>query len=73
MDLDEVWPAIDTQRLGLAEVLDRLTEQEWRHPSLCDGWTVRDVVAHLTRLAALPRLSGDGAAALHTRLASPSR
>jgi uncharacterized protein (TIGR03083 family) len=48
MDLDEAWQAIDAQRLALADVLDQLTEREWHHPSLCDGWTVRDVAAHLT-------------------------
>ena len=25
-----------------------LTDDEWRQPSLCDGWTVKDVAAHLT-------------------------
>lgn len=28
--------------------LEQLSEQEWRQPSLCEGWTVRDVAAHLT-------------------------
>ncbi|MGS0688083.1 maleylpyruvate isomerase family mycothiol-dependent enzyme [Nakamurella sp. GG22] len=48
MDDDDVWRAIDAQRIGLAEIMDGLSEQEWRHPSLCEGWTVRDVAAHLT-------------------------
>ena len=34
--------------VGLAGLLADLSEREWRRPSLCDGWTVRDVAAHLT-------------------------
>ena len=35
------------ERRDLADLLDDLTPEQWVHPSLCDGWTVRDVVAHL--------------------------
>lgn len=48
MDLDTLWAAIDDQRLRTAELLDDLSDDEWDTPSLCDGWTVRDVAAHLT-------------------------
>jgi uncharacterized protein (TIGR03083 family) len=48
MDTDQVWQAVDAQRLALVAELERLTEAEWRTPSLCPGWTVRDVAAHLT-------------------------
>jgi len=48
MNRDELWAAIDTQRLRTTELLDELTPAEWDTPSLCDGWTVRDVTAHLT-------------------------
>ena len=47
MDRDEVWRMIDAQRLSLADLLEQLTPEEWEQPSLCDGWTVRDVAAHL--------------------------
>ncbi|MCF6743190.1 maleylpyruvate isomerase family mycothiol-dependent enzyme [Blastococcus sp. KM273128] len=47
MDVDAVWATIDQQRLDLADLLDGLTEAEWEHPSLCAGWRVRDVAAHL--------------------------
>lgn len=47
MNDDEIWAAIDTQRQRTADLLDSLTEDEWRRASLCDGWTVRDVAAHL--------------------------
>lgn len=48
MDEHAAWQAIDTHRGRLCDLLDELTEAQWRHPSLCAGWTVRDVAAHLT-------------------------
>ena len=47
MDLDTVWATIDRERLDLADLLDDLTGAEWEQPSLCAGWRVRDVAAHL--------------------------
>jgi uncharacterized protein (TIGR03083 family) len=35
------------ERRDLADLLDTLTPEQWAHPSLCEEWTVRDVVAHL--------------------------
>jgi uncharacterized protein (TIGR03083 family) len=34
------------ERAEFADLLDGLTPQQWNRPSLCDGWTVRDVAAH---------------------------
>jgi uncharacterized protein (TIGR03083 family) len=48
MSQDEVWRAIDEERLSLAGLFEDLSEQEWETPSLCAGWRVRDVAAHLT-------------------------
>lgn len=48
MDADTVWSHIDTQRLAFADVLEGLTPEQWATPSLCTGWTVRDVGAHVT-------------------------
>jgi uncharacterized protein (TIGR03083 family) len=48
MSRDEVWGAIDAERPSLADLLDSLGEQEREVPSLCAGWRVRDVAAHLT-------------------------
>ena len=48
MNDDELWAAIDAQRLRTADVLEGLTPKEWTRPSLCTGWTVRDVAAHLS-------------------------
>lgn len=52
------WTAVAAERTGLAELLQGLTEEQWDHPSLCEGWRVRDVVAHilLTSQAKLPWL-----------------
>jgi len=48
LDRDAVWAVIDAQRLDLADLLDSLADAEWERPSLCAGWRVRDVAAHLT-------------------------
>ncbi|TDD30894.1 maleylpyruvate isomerase family mycothiol-dependent enzyme [Actinomadura sp. KC06] len=48
LDADQVWQVIDAQRRGLADLLENLSDDQWRQPSLCAGWTVRDVAAHLT-------------------------
>jgi len=48
MDRDEVWRTIDSERLGVADLLEQLSDEEWAQPSLCTGWTVRDVAAHLS-------------------------
>jgi uncharacterized protein (TIGR03083 family) len=34
--------------LALADVLDAVTPSQWDTPSLCTGWRVREVIAHLT-------------------------
>ncbi|WP_306363976.1 maleylpyruvate isomerase family mycothiol-dependent enzyme [Nocardia sp. CC227C] len=36
------------ERLSLADYLDGLTAADWSRDSLCDGWTVHDVLAHVT-------------------------
>jgi uncharacterized protein (TIGR03083 family) len=48
MDRDELWTTIDTERTSLADLLAGLTPAEWERPSLCAGWRVREVAAHLT-------------------------
>jgi uncharacterized protein (TIGR03083 family) len=40
--------SIADERLKLVALLETFTPQQWEHASLCDGWTNRHVVAHLT-------------------------
>lgn len=40
--------AVAAEFLALAEVLDGLPNAGWDTSSLCEGWRVREVVAHLT-------------------------
>lgn len=47
MDSDTTWQHIDTERAWLADLLDSLPDHAWQVASLCAGWTVRDVAAHL--------------------------
>ena len=48
MNGDQIWAVIDAQRTDLADMLEGLSPQQWTTASLCDGWQVRDVAAHLT-------------------------
>lgn len=48
MNHEDLWAAIDAQRLSTVAFLEGLGRREWQHQSLCAGWTVRDVAAHLT-------------------------
>ena len=63
MDHGDAWTAIDDQRRALVHLLEDLSEGEWRQPSLCEGWTVRQVAAHLalqnTTWSAMPRAVPD--------------
>ena len=57
MDDATVWAYVDQQRVDLADFLDTLTPQQWRTPSLCEGWTVREVAVHIVQsTASRPRL-----------------
>ena len=48
MDSNAVWQHIDAERSRLADLLESLPQAAWDQPSLCHGWSVRDVGAHLT-------------------------
>jgi uncharacterized damage-inducible protein DinB len=39
--------AVVRQRRRLEATLADLSDDDWRSPSRCEGWTVQDVVAHL--------------------------
>jgi uncharacterized protein (TIGR03083 family) len=48
MELDEITMWTRAERLAIADLLDDLDDHEWTADSLCPGWTVHDVSAHLT-------------------------
>lgn len=48
MDDNVLFEGTVAQRTGLVQVLDELSEAEWDKPSLCEGWRIREVVAHMT-------------------------
>ncbi len=47
MNPEYVWDVVDAQRRVVADLLSGLADEQWREPSLCEGWTVRDVAGHL--------------------------
>ena len=47
----DIWPTIHAERTALADDLAALTDEQWKTPSLCDDWTVHDVLAHLVSAA----------------------
>jgi len=47
----DVWSTIHAERKALAADLEALRDAQWETPSLCEGWTVRDVLAHMTASA----------------------
>lgn len=46
--MTDIRDTIAAERTELAEVLAGLAEEQWDAPSLCTGWRVREVVAHMT-------------------------
>ncbi len=62
----DVWPTVQAERKSLAADLAGLADDQWATASLCVGWTVRDVVAHMTATAKItaatffPKLMGAG-------------
>jgi uncharacterized protein (TIGR03083 family) len=51
---------IADERRGFADLLDTLDSQQMMTPSLCAGWTVHDIAAHLV----VPLTTGMGAVML---------
>jgi uncharacterized protein (TIGR03083 family) len=41
-------PVVAAEFSALAGLLDAASAEQWDTPSLCEGWRVREVVAHLT-------------------------
>ena len=45
------WTTIHEERRALLQDLEPLTAQQWATPSLCEGWTVQDVLGHMVAAA----------------------
>jgi uncharacterized protein (TIGR03083 family) len=61
VDAADLHAAISAERLGLADVIDALSPEQWQEPSACTGWTEKTLVAHLTltsRLTPLEAIRG---------------
>jgi uncharacterized protein (TIGR03083 family) len=54
---NDVWPLVHAERRALIADLEGLDGMQWEEPSLCDGWTVHDVAAHLVDNALTTKLS----------------
>lgn len=52
---EHLYAVATANRLLAADMFDSLSPDQWETPSLCDGWTVREVAAHL-----LPPTDGFG-------------
>jgi hypothetical protein len=53
MDKQQVWPTIHAERRALIDDLRSVDEAAWSTPSLCAGWTVKDVLVHMTTTAGM--------------------
>ncbi|EGE43558.1 maleylpyruvate isomerase family mycothiol-dependent enzyme [Streptomyces griseus] len=51
-----IWRMVHAERAALIEDLARLEPGQWETPSLCAGWTVHDVAAHLVDTALTTRI-----------------
>lgn len=66
MDKETLWSTVEAERRALAADLEGIDPAAWDRDSLCEGWSVRDVVAHLVATARitpasfLPKLAGSG-------------
>jgi len=54
--MTEIWPVVHAERTALVEDLQTMRGQQWSTPSLCPGWDVHDVLAHLVNDAKTTRL-----------------
>jgi uncharacterized protein (TIGR03083 family) len=50
----DLQPAVAAEFLALAYLLDDAAKEDWDTPSLCAGWRVREVIAHMTMAARYP-------------------
>lgn len=57
MRRSEIHAAVTDERSALVADLAPIDAADWDKPSLCEGWTVRDVVGHMIRLDRVYRYS----------------
>ncbi|MFJ6537311.1 maleylpyruvate isomerase family mycothiol-dependent enzyme [Paenarthrobacter sp. NPDC091711] len=50
-----LWTLVHAERAALVEDMTGLSEEQWRHETLCGRWDVEEVLAHLTAAASLNR------------------
>nr|WP_210036953.1 maleylpyruvate isomerase family mycothiol-dependent enzyme [Pseudonocardia parietis] len=55
MLVNDVWKMVHEERAVLADDMREVADELWDTPSLCPGWTVHDVVAHLVESARTSR------------------
>ena len=53
---DSAWPTIHAERKALADDLSHLTDAQWQSPSLCEGWTIHQALAHQVSTAKMTPL-----------------
>src|SRR5258708_18768235 len=66
------------ERDATLTIMKSLTDEEWNAPSDCDGWAVRDVVAHMASIlhgvadpSVMPDMAGRTQNAMEAPLAHP--
>ena len=52
----DAWAGVRDERVDVLALLRSLEPQQWDAPSLCAGWRVRDVAAHLLIDAAVEEI-----------------
>jgi uncharacterized protein (TIGR03083 family) len=66
MSATSPWPVIHAERAALVDDLGAVGPEQWSTPSLCAGWSVLDVLGHMTSTAKMTplgffgRLAGAG-------------
>ena len=57
LSTSEVWTIVHAERQRLLNDLAPLSDSQWELPSLCHGWTVHDVLAHVVDTARTGKLA----------------
>jgi uncharacterized protein (TIGR03083 family) len=51
----DTWTSLKNGREAFADYLTTLAPDDWNRPSLCAGWTVKDVAAHMLVIPTKPK------------------